>query len=221
MDTVKVDLGAHVDGYIADTAVTVNMDPQHDVIVKAAEEALAAAMSVIQVGAKTRDIGKTIERTIKAHSCKPIANLTGHSLDRYTIHAGKSIPNTWAIRSSNIGEGEAYACEPFVTTSDGLGFVRDGKIKNIFALVSRKKTKDDAANKMIEYIWENFNALPFAQRWLKEWETVESARLIDVLTKSKAVHAYPVLIEAAGKRVAQAEHTFIAEVGGTTVTTCA
>ena len=220
-DTVKVDLGAHIDGYIADTAVTVNADPRHDAIVEAAEEALAEAMSAVRAGAKTRDIGRTIERVIKRHSCKPIANLTGHSLDRYTIHAGKSIPNTWAIRSSDLDAGAAYACEPFVTTGEGSGYVRNGKTKNIFALVSRKKTKDGAANEMLEYIWDNFNALPFARRWLEKWEPAESARLLEKLVGSKAVHAYPVLVEAGGMRVAQAEHTFIAEDGGATVTTAA
>ncbi len=58
---------------------------------------------------------------------KPIANLSGHSLDQYTIHAGKSIPNIWSIGSFSLSDKSAYACEPFVTTEDGLGFVREGK----------------------------------------------------------------------------------------------
>lgn len=218
-DTVKVDLGAHIDGYIADTAVTVNADPRHTEIVEAAEDALAEAMSIVQAGSKTRDIGRAIEKVIKRHSCKPISNLTGHSLGQYTIHAGKSIPNTWAIRSANLSKGEAYACEPFVTTSDGLGYVRNGDTKNIFALVSRKNTKNDAANEMLQYIWDNFNALPFARRWLENWEPAKAAELLSILVKSKAVHAYAVLVEAAGKRVAQAEHTFIAEEGKAIITT--
>ena len=73
---------------------------------------------------------------------KPIANLSGHSLEQYTIHAGKSIPNIWSIGGFSLSENSAYACEPFVTTSEGGGFVRNGQIKNIFAINSRKKTKD-------------------------------------------------------------------------------
>ena len=53
---------------------------------------------------------------------------------QYTIHAGKSIPNIWSIGSFSLSGKEAYACEPFVTTGKGMGFVREGKIKNIFAL---------------------------------------------------------------------------------------
>ena len=151
---------------------------------------------------------------------KPIANLSGHSLEQYTIHAGKSIPNIWSIGGFSLSENSAFACEPFVTTSDGGGFVRNGQIKNIFAINSRKKTKDAEADKLLDFIWENFNMLPFALRWLtKDREEKEARDLLNILVKKKAVQAYPVLIEVNEQRVAQAEHTFIPTENGVTVTT--
>ena len=219
-DLVKIDLGAQINGYIADTAVTVNYDPQYDSLVQAAENALQAAMSMIKVGVKSKDVGRKIQNTIMDMGLKPIANLSGHSLDQYTIHAGKTVPNMWTIGSFSFSENEAFACEPFVTTKNALGFVRNGKIKNIFALSSRKMTKDDEADKLLEYIWNNFNMLPFALRWIvKEWEEKEARRLLDFLIKKKAVKAYAILVEANGKTVAQAEHTFIPTQTGVTVTT--
>ena len=219
-DLVKIDLGAQINGHIADTAVTVNYDPQYDSLVQAAENALQAAMSMIKVGVKSKDVGRKIQNTIMDMGFKPIANLSGHSLDQYTIHAGKTIPNMWSIGSFDFSEDEAYACEPFVTAKNGLGFVRNGKIKNIFALSSRKITKDDEANKLLEFIWDNFNMLPFALRWIvKEWEEKEARRLLDFLVKKKVVKAYAILVEASGKTVAQAEHTFIPTQTGVTVTT--
>jgi len=219
-DLIKIDLGAQFNGYIADTAVTVNYDPQYDSLVQAAENALQAAMSMIKVGVKSKDVGRKIQNTIMDMGLKPIANLSGHSLDQYTIHAGKTVPNMWTIGSFSFSENEAFACEPFVTTKNALGFVRNGKIKNIFALASRKMTKDDEANKLLEYIWNNFNMLPFALRWIvKEWEEKEARRLLDFLVKKKAVKAYAILVEANGKTVAQAEHTFIPTQTGVTVTT--
>ena len=219
-DLVKIDLGAQVNGYIADTAVTVNYDPQYDSLVQAAENALQAAMSMIKVGVKSKDVGRKIQNTIMDMGFKPIANLSGHSLDQYTIHAGKTVPNMWTIGSFSFSENEAFACEPFVTTKNALGFVRNGKIKNIFALASRKMTKDDEADKLLEYIWNNFNMLPFALRWIvKEWEEKEARRLLDFLVKKKVVKAYAILVEANGKTVAQAEHTFIPTQTGVTVTT--
>ena len=219
-DLVKIDLGAQINGYIADTAVTVNYDPQYDSLVQAAENALQAAMSMIKVGVKSKDVGRKIQNTIMDMGLKPIANLSGHSLDQYTIHAGKTVPNMWTIGSFSFSENEAFACEPFVTTKNALGFVRNGKIKNIFALASRKMTKDDEADKLLEYIWNNFNMLPFALRWIvKEWEEKEARKLLDFLIKKKVVKAYAILVEANGKTVAQAEHTFIPTQTGVTVTT--
>ena len=219
-DLVKIDLGAQINGYIADTAVTVCYNPEFDNLVQAAELSLSNAMSMIKVGVKSSDVGRTIEKTIKQMGFLPIANLSGHSLDQYTIHAGKSVPNIWSIGSFTFNENQAFACEPFVTTGDGLGFVHEGEIKNIFALSSRKKTKDKEADNMLDYIWQNFNLLPFALRWLtNEWEEKEARNLLEVLVKKKAVHAYPVLVEGNGQRVTQAEHTFIPNETGVTITT--
>ena len=221
-DLVKIDLGAQINGYIADTAVTVCYDPQYEGLVQAAEDALSNAMSMIKTGVKASDIGRTIETTIKQSGYKPIANLSGHSLEQYTIHAGRSIPNIWSIGGFSLADNTAYACEPFVTTENGGGFVRNGQIKNIFALNSRKKTKDAEADKLLDFIWDNFNMLPFALRWItKEWDEKEGRKLLEHLVKKKAVQAYPVLIEVNEQRVAQAEHTFIPNESGVTVTTLA
>ena len=219
-DLVKIDLGAQINGYIADTAVTVCYNAEFDSLVQAAELSLSNAMAMIKVGVKSSDVGRTIEKTIKQMGFLPIANLSGHSLDQYTIHAGKSVPNIWSIGSFTFNENQAFACEPFVTTGEGLGFVHEGKTKNIFALSSRKKIKDEEADKMLDYIWQNFNLLPFALRWLtNEWEEKEARRLLEILVKKKAVHAYPVLVEGNGQRVTQAEHTFIPNETGVTITT--
>ncbi|KRT61386.1 MAG: methionine aminopeptidase, methionyl aminopeptidase [Thaumarchaeota archaeon CSP1-1] len=219
-DLIKIDLGAQINGYIADTAVTVCYDPQYDSLIQAAEDALQNAISIIKIGVKSSDVGRTIEKTVKQLGFKPIANLSGHSLAQYTIHAGKSIPNIWSIGSFSFKGDVAYACEPFVTTEKGMGFVREGKIKNIFALGSRKRTKNDEADKLQEYIWTNFNMLPFALRWLvKDWEEKKARELLEILIKKKVVHAYPILVEANGQRVSQAEHTFIPTETGVTVTT--
>ena len=67
--------------------------------------------------------------------------------------------------------------------------------------------------------------LPFALRWiLKEYDNNEKDKvreLLDILIKKKAVQAYPVLVEANGQRVAQAEHTFIPNETGAIITTAA
>ena len=218
-DVVKVDLGAHVNGHIADTAVTISHSGRHDALITAAENALAGAMRLCRAGAKSTQIGKAIEQVIRGAGFKPIANLSGHSLDRYTIHAGKTIPNLRSFMGFKLSEESAYACEPFCTYGDGGGFVRNGSVKNIFALNNRKPTRDKRADAMATYIWEEFNLLPFALRWLTAEFGDEAAGLLDKLVRKKTVKAYPVLVESHGKIVAQAEHTFIPGPGGPTITT--
>ncbi len=219
-DLVKLDMGAQINGYIADTAVTVCTDPRHIALLDAAENALKTAMSMVAEDVKSKDVGRAIEKSIKNAGFKPIANLSGHSLDKYTIHAGRTIPNMWSIGSFSLEKDVAYACEPFLTYADGMGYVKEGKIKNIYAISNRKKTKDADADRMLEYIWDNYNMLPFAERWLrKEWD--KTGDLLQFLVKKKCVRAYPVLIEANGKKVAQAEHTFIPQTGSAIVTTMA
>jgi methionyl aminopeptidase len=220
-DVLKIDIGVHVDGYIADTAVTVCYDPRHDSMVKAAEAALAEAVRMAKVGTKASDIGRAIETIIGRMGYRPIQNLSGHSLQQYTIHAGKSIPNIWTLGSSfTLQAGEAYAIEPFATTKDGSGVVHEGKVKNIFGITSRKPSKDKDADELLNAIWNRYRSLPFALRWLTDaYEVPRLRRLIDVLIKKKNVHAYPILVEGREKMVVQAEHTLIPADGGSTVIT--
>src|SRR6185503_4538102 len=163
---------------------------------------------------KSSEIGKTIENTIINNGLKPIQNLSGHSLDQYIVHAGKSIPNIKTLGSSfSLVNNQPYAIEPFVTTKDGLGIVYEGKIKNIFSLISRKPTKDKDTDEFIVYLWNRFKTLPFALRWLVNDFTESKAReMLDYLIKKKNIRSYPILVEGNNKVVSQAEHTiFILE----------
>lgn len=208
-DVVKIDLGVHIDGYVADTAVTISYDPKYDQLIKVAELSLSEAIKIAKNNTKSSEIGKIIENTISHNGLKPIQNLSGHSLDQYIIHAGKSIPNIRTYGSSfSLSSNQAYAIEPFVTTSDGLGIVYEGKIRNIFSLVSRKPTKDKGADEFIMYLWNQFKTLPFALRWLvSDFAESNTRTILDFLIKKKNVRAYPILVEGNNKVVSQAEHT--------------
>ena len=210
-DVLKIDIGVHIQGYIADTAVTVCYDSKYDPLAKSAEAALSEAIRVAKTNIKASYIGRVIETTISKQGFRPIQNLSGHSLEQYTIHAGRSIPNIWTIGSSfNLAPNHAYAIEPFVTTKDGQGVVHEGKIRNIFGITSRKPTKDKDVDEFLTEIWNRFKTLPFALRWLiDKYEEKKARQYIDILIKRRNVHAYPILIEGNGKTVAQAEHTFI------------
>lgn len=216
-DVLKIDVGVHIDGYIADTAVTVSFDSKYQDLIDIAQRALDEAIGIARSNTRVSDIGRIIEKTITKHGCKPIQNLSGHSLERYTIHAGQSIPNIWTIgHSFNLSVNNVYAIEPFVTTKDGQGIVYEGKVKNIFGIASRKRTKDQRADEFLEYLWNKFKTLPFALRWVvKDYEEKEALSLLETLLKKKNVHAYPILVEGSNRIVAQAEHTIIPQESNT------
>ncbi len=216
-DVLKIDVGVHIDGYIADTAVTVSFDSKYQDLIDIAQRALDEAIGIARSNTRVSDIGRIIEKTITKHGCKPIQNLSGHSLERYTIHAGQSIPNIWTIgHSFNLSVNNVYAIEPFVTTKDGQGVVYEGKVKNIFGITSRKRTKDQRADEFLEYLWNKFKTLPFALRWVvKDYEEKEALSLLETLLKKKNVHAYPILVEGSNRIVAQAEHTIIPQESNT------
>jgi methionyl aminopeptidase len=216
-DVLKIDVGVHIDGYIADTAVTVTYDSKYQNLIDTAERALDEAIGIAKSNTRVSDIGRVIEKTITKYGCKPIQNLSGHSLERYTIHAGKSIPNIWTIgHSFNLSVNNVYAIEPFVTTKEGQGIVYEGKIKNIFGIGSRKRTKDQKVDDFLEYLWIKFKTLPFALRWIvNEYEEKEAHTLLEILVRKKNVHAYPILVEGSNRIVVQAEHTIIPQESNT------
>jgi methionyl aminopeptidase len=220
-DVLKIDIGVHVQGYIADTAVTVTYDPKYEALVKSAETALSEAVRITRINTKASEIGKLIENTILKLGFKPIQNLSGHSLEQYTIHAGKSIPNIWTIGSSfNLSSGNAYAIEPFVTLKEGRGIVREGKTRNIFSIISRKPSKDKDIDNFLELIWNRFKTLPFALRWLiDQYEEDRARQMLDFLERRRNIHTYPTLLEGNSKIVAQAEHTIMLQDGFSQVIT--
>ena len=207
---VKVDMGVHVDGYVTDTACTVCFNPEHRNMQMAAEHALAAAIESIHGDMATSQIGVIIEKNIKNLGFKPISNLTGHSVGRYLIHAGTSIPNVTQISFGKVKTGRVYAIEPFVTVPDAVGRVENSPEVTIFRLVKAKSVKTSYAKKLLRYMDENFRTLPFAERWLKGVIPENQYReAFKELFKRKAVMGYPVFVEVSRKPVTQAEHTVL------------
>jgi methionyl aminopeptidase len=207
---VKVDLGVHVDGYVTDTAFTACFSPEYKSMTDAAEHALKVAIDNIRPDMATSKIGEIIENDIKNHGFKPIANLTGHSVGRYLVHAGTSIPNVPQFSLAKIKTGEVYAIEPFVTLPEAAGRIEDGSEMTIFRLVKAKSTKTPYAKQILKHIEGNFRTLPFAERWLKGVVPKEEHRqAFKQLLKSKTLMGYPIFIEVSRKPVAQAEHTVL------------
>jgi methionyl aminopeptidase len=217
---VKVDIGVHLDGYIADTATTVCFNSEYEDMVNTAEEALEKAVELLQPGLSITRFGSEIQKTIKTRGYKPISNLTGHLIKRYIIHAGKSLPNVFNLSTSRIKEGEIYGVEPFVTVTDAIGRVENLREKTIFRFQKNKSLKNNYAKQILRYIKKNFLTLPFTERWLNKFASSSNyKRAFSELLSSKAVMGYPIFVEASRKPVAQAEYSILIEKDGCTVLT--
>jgi methionyl aminopeptidase len=217
---LKIDIGVHVEGYIADTATTITYSPSDERMAILNGQLLDDAIRAVRAGESIEVVAEVVEPKAHRSGFRPIANLAGHQLDVYVIHAGVSVPNVREQVSSTFKENTAYAIEPFLVPHEAKGWVINSKGGNIYRLLSRRRTKDASLDQMVEYIWEKFRSLPFSPRWLiNDFSKEAVSRLMEEMLKKKLVMQYPVLIEASGARVTQFEHTIFVRSDGVTVTT--
>jgi methionyl aminopeptidase len=210
-DLVKIDYGVHFDGYIADTAVTMTQSPQYQLLMEATKRALEAAISVAKRDPRTGEIGKAIEATANREGFKTINNLSGHTLEQYTVHAGKSIPNVYAPNQPVLRRDEVFAIEPFLTLGTAAGYVvddpKDTRV-TIYSLIMRKRTGVKELDALVDHIWSIRKSLPFTPRWFtKEFGRDRLPKLLAELERRRIVRGYPTLVEASNAPVAQFEHT--------------
>ena len=211
-DVVKVDLGVHVEGYIADTALTVDLG-NNDLLVEASRAALDRAIAMVRPGITVGEIGAAIQEEIERRGYRPVANLTGHGLDRFMLHGKPTIPNIGIPGGAAIEEGMVFAIEPVATT--GSGYVSESPRVEIFQQTAMKPVRLPAAKKILNAI-RSTNGLPFARRMLPQ-NKVDLG--LSALRRQEILHAYPVLHDIPGSLVSQAEHTMIVTEDGCIVTT--
>ncbi|MEM3737344.1 MAG: type II methionyl aminopeptidase [Candidatus Bathyarchaeia archaeon] len=217
---VKVDIGAHIDGYISDTAISICLNPEYMVLKQATEEALRAALKVIKPGMKTSEVGAVIQNTIQKYGLKVIRNLTGHGISRYIIHTGKVLPNVGMPIGPRLEEGEIYGVEPFATTQKGGGLVFEDKSVHIYRVIKEKQPKGESARGILQYIRENYRTLPFAKRWIfKAFPREDTNAAFEELVEGRFIRGYPVLVESKREPIAQSEHTILVTRDGCEVLT--
>ncbi|OVE83889.1 type II methionyl aminopeptidase [Natronolimnobius baerhuensis] len=212
-EMVNLDIGVHVDGWLADTAITVDLSGNPE-LAEASEQALEAALDVIEPGVNTGDIGAEIEDVINGYGYNPVVNLTGHGLGHWEQHTGPNIPNRAVSQGATLEVGDVVAIEPFAT--DGGGKVTEGASEEIFALEHEGSVRNRQARDALDQISAEFRTLPFATRWL---ETDRPEMALRRLKRNSIVHGYPVLKEDDGHLVSQKEHTIIITPDGCEVTT--
>jgi methionyl aminopeptidase len=212
-EMVNLDIGVHVDGWLADTAITVDLSGTSD-LAAAPAEALEAALDVVEAGVETGEIGAEIEAVVDGYGYNPVVNLTGHGLGHWEQHTEPNVPNRGVEQGVELEAGDVVAIEPFAT--DGGGKVNEGSHEEIYSLEREASVRNRQARAALEQIVEEFKTLPFARRWL---DTDRAEMALRRLARDDVVHGYPVLQEQEGCLVSQTEHTVIVTADGCEVTT--
>lgn len=217
-DILKLDCGVHVDGYVADNAVTVDLRDGDDSPLSAASRmALENVIVMIGPGVAISEIGGTIHDTICAVGFKPVFNLTGHGVARFVVHCAPSIPNYDDGRPGRLRAGQVIACEPFAT--DGRGFIEEVGVAEVFQQ-NRPLKKKDKLSGTIEAALGALNRLPFARRdLLRHFAPKEAEDVLRLLRKKRLLTEYRPLAEKPGTRISQHEHTIMITESGAEVTT--
>jgi methionyl aminopeptidase len=199
-DVVKIDVGVHIDGYIADTAKTIEIGSEkHKDLVIAAEKALDAAIKLSKPGTKLWELGEAIEKEMASRGFNPIRNLSGHGLERYNLHSGTNVPNYNNNDRTELEEGEVIAIEPFATTGVGVVIGRGNPKIFMFEKISRISRSVSLGIK------KKFSTLPFAKTWLDRTELF----YLNNMVKEGSLRDYEPLFEKTGGIVSQAEHTVV------------
>ncbi len=217
---VKIDLGVHIDGFIADTALSVDLtdEQEHKELIKANKEALEKAIAIIKDGVSLYDIANVIETKAKQSGFNVISNLTGHEVKQYNLHAGLTIPNvTKDINDLTLKQDQVIAIEPFFTY--GVGYVRNAGPSCIFKLQEEKILRDKQCKQLLSFIKQNYDSLPFSSRWLVRQFGTSALLRLKLLQMLKAVYNFPVLKEISNSPTSQFEHTMIVTKDKALVTT--
>ncbi len=209
---VKVDVGVHIDGHIADTALTVDMDGSLEGLTAATDDALQEAIELMQPGTSLSVVGRQIERVIRAYGLRAIEDICGHELRRYKLHGGKKVPNGKLRNAGTVEVGDYYAIEPYATSGGGVG---DTDNVYVFTNIGTDRQLEGVAEKLRVHLREKYGPLPFALRWIgTKQDGVDVLEPLRELLKNRIVRGSAVVAEKNGRPVAQSEHTvFITENG--------
>jgi len=220
-DMVKIDMGAHIDGFIAVVAHTVVVGATVDSPVTggkadalmAAHLASEAALRLVKPGNETYEITETVSKVGEAFGCKPVEGMLSHQLEQNKIDGEKTIiqnPSEAQRKEHDKFEfalHEVYAVDVLISSGDGQGREKDAKI------TVYKKTEDTYMLKMktsrefYSKVSKQFGTMPFNLRSMEE-EKKARMGVVECVTH-KLIEPFQVLFDKEGAYVAQYKFTVL------------
>ncbi|GMI59206.1 hypothetical protein ScalyP_jg5788 [Parmales sp. scaly parma] len=225
-DIVKIDLGCHIDGYIALAGHTFICGEKADSVPKqvapvvsdvatAAYNAMLVAVSMIKEGGKGSEVTAAIQAVADAYEVNPLFKIRMTQMKRFVIEGPKEIalrgPDVDAeeekCKEAEFEKYEVYAIDVAMSTGEGRVKEGEGRTTIYKKNVDKKfSLRMKASRSLLNEITKKSPTMPFSLRQFDE----KSAKMgITELTVNNLVSAYPVLVENKGVEVARFQTTVL------------
>jgi methionyl aminopeptidase len=120
-DILSIDVGVTLDGYVADSAVTVPVGdaaPEALDLIDACWRSLEAGIEQCRPGRRLGDVSHAVQQVVEARGFAVVRELVGHGVGRQ-MHEDPQIPNYGEPgRGPKLQPGMVLAIEPMITAGD-------------------------------------------------------------------------------------------------------
>jgi len=240
-DTVKIDLGCHIDGYISVAAHTIVVPesadgtPPKDIpddlgnVAVAAYNTMLVAAQALKAGAKNSDVTAAVERVTNAYGVSPISFVRMHQMKRFVIDGVKEValkeyvPDAEPSQQDAINDrvppcefeqAEVYAIDVALSTGDGRarpGELRTTVYKRNVEVDYRLKMK--SSRNLLSEVDRKYPTLPFTTRNFSDERTAKMG--VTECVSHGLLIPYPSLHEKPGTNVAHFKCTVLLLPSGT------
>lgn len=217
-DVVKIDLGSHIDGYVAQAATTVvcRANKQEKVsgkkadVIAAAHTALQAAIRTFRAEKTNFQVTEMIKKSAEAYETQPLDAVFSSKQKKHLIDTNDTIANRYnpehKVEKYTFAPGDVFYLDILISTGEGKAkeseyrtTVYKRSIENTYLL------KIQSSRKFFSEVNAKFPTLPFSLRALED-QTAAKVGLKECLSHD-LISAYPVVIEREGELVAQFKAT--------------
>jgi len=232
-DVCKIDLGAHIDGYIgvvAHTMIVTNAEGMYSLegadkitgrkadVLMAVHTAAEVALRTVKVGNKNSDVTRNTTLAIEQFECQPVRGVLSHQMKQHVMDGtqviiSKETPDE-RVDEFEFQLNEVYGIDIVATTGEGKP-----KETELRTTVFKRdpdqtyKLKTQVGRKFFHEVSTRYTYLPFS---LCAFEDERTARAgVSECSRHALVIPYPVVAEKAGDFVAQIKFTVLLLPGGT------
>eukprot|EP00210_Caulerpa_lentillifera_P001024 g987.t1 len=231
-DLVKIDLGVHIDGFIAIQAGTLQVQnptvpvPIKDRVgdlIQATRTAYQVALRLIRPGKRISGVSPVLTRVAELFGCQLVEGVMTHQLKRFVIDGNKCVLNKTSpehrVDDDEFEENEVYAVDIVMSTGDGKTRMLDEKETMIYkrALDREYNLRLKAARFVFTEINRRFPTMPFTIGALTDQKQVRLG-LVECMNHG-LLQPYPVMHEKPGEFVAQVKGTVLLMPSGSDIIT--